>query len=108
MPNNFSSVSGKNPDVRIFHSYGKTEAKLVPDERYRNNVILELTDTGKTAIENNLRILEAFGEPVFTRIYSRKGLTGGKELAKNELVMLLENAVEAHPYDPVTRDGYKK
>ena len=88
------SSGGTNKDVQIFYSNGSTESKAAnnPDV-----LILELTLTGKSARDNNLKTLEKVGDKIFTRIYRSGNPDSIKQRdASAEFVEVLESTVKKH------------
>ena len=90
------SSGGTNKDVQIFYSNGSTESKAAnnPDV-----LILELALTGKSAKDNNLKILDKVGDKIFTCIYRSGNLDSRKQHdTATDFIELLESTVKKH-YD---------
>ena len=62
---------GDNPHLKIFLSFGATEAK--PPENAE--AIIEVTETGTTLEQNNLKIIETLGESTAVLIANNSALT---------------------------------
>ncbi len=82
---------GENKKVEIFLSFGATEAKPPEDV----DAIFDITETGTTLAQNNLKILDKVSESTAVLIANRKSL---KDQAKREkiadMVALLKGVVE--------------
>lgn len=79
-------------DVKIFYSYGATEAK-VPELM---DVIVDLTETGTTLVKNNLKVIGQILESSTRLIVNKKSWNDpGKKPAIEEIRMLLLGVIEA-------------
>jgi len=82
---------GENKKVEIFLSFGATEAKPPEDV----DAIFDITETGSTLAQNNLKIIDRVSESTAVLIANRKSL---KDQAKREkiadMVALLKGVVE--------------
>jgi len=79
-------------DVKIYHSYGATEAK-VPDMM---DVVVDLTETGETLRKNNLKIIGVVLESTTKLIANRESYNDpAKKKAIDEIKTLLVGALEA-------------
>lgn len=89
------SRTGKNKNVQIHLSFGATEAKP-PDDV---DAIIDVTETGSTMVENNLKITDIVMESSAYLIANKRSL---KDKAKHEkiydIVTLLRGAVEGRKY----------
>jgi ATP phosphoribosyltransferase len=82
---------GENKKVEIFLSFGATEAKPPEDV----DAIFDITETGTTLSQNNLKIIENVAESTAVLVANKKAL---KDVAKREkiadMVALLKGVVE--------------
>jgi ATP phosphoribosyltransferase len=82
---------GENKKVEIFLSFGATEAKPPEDV----DAIFDITETGTTLAQNNLKIIEKVAESTAVLVANKKAL---KDDAKREkiadMVALLKGVVE--------------
>ncbi len=83
---------GSNKNVQIFLSFGATEAKPPEDV----DAIFDITETGTTLVQNNLKIVDVVAESTAVLVANKKAL---KNAAKREkiadMVALLKGVVEA-------------
>jgi ATP phosphoribosyltransferase len=79
-------------DVKIYYSYGATEAK-VPDMM---DVVVDLTETGETLRKNNLKIIGVILESTTKLIASKQAFNDpAKRKAIDEIKTLLLGVIEA-------------
>jgi ATP phosphoribosyltransferase len=82
---------GSNKNVQIFLSFGATEAKPPEDV----DAIFDITETGTTLVQNNLKIIDIVAESTAVLVANKKAL---KNAAKREkiadMVALLKGVVE--------------
>jgi ATP phosphoribosyltransferase len=82
---------GENKKVEIFLSFGATEAKPPEDV----DAIFDITETGTTLAQNNLKIIDWVAESTAVLVANKKAL---KDAAKREkiadMVALLKGVVE--------------
>jgi len=82
---------GENKKVEIFLSFGATEAKPPEDV----DAIFDITETGTTLAQNNLKIIETVAESTAVLVANKKSL---KDPAKREkiadMIALLRGVVE--------------
>jgi len=83
---------GENKKVEIFLSFGATEAKPPEDV----DAIFDITETGTTLAQNNLKIIETVAESTAVLVANKKSL---KDQAKREkiadMIALLRGVVDA-------------
>jgi ATP phosphoribosyltransferase len=83
---------GENKNVLIFLSFGATEAKPPEDV----DAIFDITETGTTLVQNNLRIIDTVTESTAVFVANKDAL---KDLRKREkiadMMALLKGAVQA-------------
>lgn len=83
---------GTNKKVEIFLSFGATEAKPPEDV----DAILDITETGTTLTQNNLKIIENVLESTAVLIANKSSLNDGTKSEKiADMVALLKGVVEA-------------
>ena len=83
---------GTNKSVEIFLSFGATEAKPPEDV----DAILDITETGTTLTQNNLKIIENVLESTAVLIANKSSLNDGTKAEKiADMVALLKGVVEA-------------
>ncbi len=83
---------GKNEKVKIFLSFGATEAK--PPEEV--DVIIDNTSTGTTIKDNNLKILETIGTSTAVLIANKSALKDKWKREKiKDILVLLKGVIEA-------------
>src|SRR5205823_10688231 len=70
---------GQNKNVQIFLSFGATEAKPPEDV----DAIFDITETGTTLAQNNLKIIETVAESPAVLVANKKSL---KDPAKREKI----------------------
>jgi ATP phosphoribosyltransferase len=82
---------GENPRAKIFLSFGATEAK--PPENA--DLIIDVTDTGLTMEQNNLKIIETVMESSAVLIANKKALADPKKKEKiYDILTLLKGVVD--------------
>jgi ATP phosphoribosyltransferase len=82
---------GDNPQLKIFLSFGATEAK--PPENAE--AIIEVTETGTTLEQNNLKIIETLGESTAVLIANKTALKNPEKREKIiDIYTLLHGAVD--------------
>jgi len=82
---------GENPRVSIFLSFGATEAK--PPENA--DAIIDVTETGSTIEQNNLKIVETIMESTAVFIANKKSWTAPKKREKiYDILTLLKGVVD--------------
>lgn len=83
---------GENKNVQIFLSFGATEAKPPEDV----DAIFDITETGTTLVQNNLKIIDTVAESTAVLVANKKAL---KDAAKREkiadMIALMRGVVEA-------------
>ena len=83
---------GQNNNVQIFLSFGATEAKPPEDV----DVIFDITETGTTLIQNNLKIVDIVRESTAVLVANKKSLKDNKKREKiADMIALLKGVVEA-------------
>ncbi len=82
---------GDNPQLKIFLSFGATEAK--PPENAE--AIIEVTETGTTLEQNNLKIIETLGESTAVLIANKTALNNSIKREKiMDIYTLLHGVVD--------------
>jgi ATP phosphoribosyltransferase len=82
---------GDNPQLKIFLSFGATEAK--PPENAE--AIIEVTETGTTLEQNNLKIIETLGESTAVLVANKSALEHpGKREKIMDIYTLLHGVVD--------------
>jgi len=82
---------GENPRVSVFLSFGATEAKPPEDA----DAIVDVTETGATLEQNNLKIIETIMESTVVLIANKKSLTDPKKREKiHDILTLLKGVVD--------------
>jgi ATP phosphoribosyltransferase len=82
---------GENPRAKIFLSFGATEAK--PPENA--DLIIDVTDTGLTMEQNNLKIIETVMESSAVLIANKKALASPQKKEKiYDILTLLKGVVD--------------
>lgn len=102
------SRTGDNKLVEIFLSFGATEAKPPEDV----DAVFDITETGTTLIQNNLKIIDQVMESTAVLIANKEAL---KDPIKREkiidMIVLLKGVVEArkklHIFVNVEKDNLK-
>lgn len=100
---------GDNKKVEIFLSFGATEAKPPEDV----DAIFDITETGTTLAQNNLKIIETVAESTAVLVANKKSL---KDPAKREkiadMIALLRGVVDArkklHIFVNVKKENLQK
>ncbi|MDR4511610.1 MAG: ATP phosphoribosyltransferase [Nitrososphaeraceae archaeon] len=83
---------GENKNVEIFLSFGATEAKPPEDV----DAICDITETGTTLVQNNLKIIDKVMESSSVLIANKNSLRDDKKREKiADMVALLRGVVEA-------------
>lgn len=83
---------GNNKNVEIFLSFGATEAKPPEDVE----AIFDITETGTTLVQNNLKIIEQVMESTAVFIANKDSLKDPVKKEKiSDMIVLLRGAVEA-------------
>ncbi len=83
---------GNNKNVEIFLSFGATEAKPPEDVE----AIFDITETGTTLVQNNLKIIEQVMESTAVLIANKDSLKDPVKKEKiSDMIVLLRGAVEA-------------
>jgi ATP phosphoribosyltransferase len=83
---------GENPRASIFLSFGATEAKPPEDA----DAIIDVTQTGTTLEQNNLKIVETVMESTAVFIANKKSLTAPQKKEKiYDILTLLKGVVDA-------------
>jgi ATP phosphoribosyltransferase len=83
---------GNNKNVEIFLSFGATEAKPPEDVE----AIFDITETGTTLIQNNLKIIDQVMESTAVFIANKDSLKDPVKREKiSDMIVLLRGAVEA-------------
>jgi ATP phosphoribosyltransferase len=83
---------GENKDVQIFLSFGATEAKPPEDV----DAIFDITETGTTLGQNNLKIIDTVMESSAVVVANRSALRNTKKREKiADMIALLRGVVEA-------------
>ena len=103
------SRTGNNKMVEIFLSFGATEAKPPEDV----DAVLDITETGTTLIQNNLKIIDQVMESTAVLIANKDAL---KDPIKKEkiiyMIVLLKGVVEArkklHIFVNVEKDNLEE
>jgi ATP phosphoribosyltransferase len=103
------SRTGDNKLVEIFLSFGATEAKPPEDV----DAVFDITETGTTLIQNNLKIIDQVMESTAVLIANKEAL---KDPVKKEkiidMIILLKGVVEArkklHIFVNVEKDNLKE
>jgi len=82
---------GKNPRVSIFLSFGATEAKPPEDA----DAIVDVSETGATLDQNNLKAIETIMESKAVLIVNKKSFSSPQKKEKiYDIVMLLRGVVD--------------
>lgn len=82
---------GENPKVSVFLSFGATEAKPPEDA----DAIVDVTETGATLEQNNLKIIETIMESTAVLIANKKSLTDPQKKEKiYDILTLLRGVVD--------------
>lgn len=100
---------GENPRAKIFLSFGATEAK--PPENA--DFIIDVTETGSTLEQNNLRIIETMMQSSAVLIANRKALAESEKKEKiYDILTLLKGVVDGakrvHIFVNVSKDNLPK
>lgn len=100
---------GENPRVSIFLSFGATEAK--PPENA--DFIIDVTETGSTIEQNNLKIIETIMESTAVLIANKKSLTVLQKKEKiYDILTLLKGVVDGakrlHIFVNVRKENLQK
>jgi ATP phosphoribosyltransferase len=83
---------GKNKNVQIFLSFGATEAKPPEDV----DAIFDVTDTGTTLMQNNLKIIDTVMESSAVLVANKNALKDTKKREKiADMIALLKGVVES-------------
>jgi ATP phosphoribosyltransferase len=83
---------GENKNVEIFLSFGATEAKPPEDV----DAICDITETGTTLVQNNLKIIDNIMESSSVLIANKNSIRDDKKREKiTDMVALLRGVVEA-------------
>ena len=83
---------GKNKSVQIYLSFGATEAKPPEDV----DAIFDITETGTTLSQNNLKIIDYVTESTSVLIANKQSLKNEKKREKiSDMIALLRGVVEA-------------
>lgn len=83
---------GKNKNVQIFLSFGATEAKPPEDV----DAIFDVTDTGTTLVQNNLKIIDTVMESSAVLVANKNALKDTKKREKiADMIALLKGVVES-------------
>lgn len=86
------SRTGDNKKVEIFLSFGATEAKPPEDV----DAVYDITETGTTLIQNNLKIIEEVMESTAVLIANKNALQDSAKREKiSDMIVLLRGVVEA-------------
>jgi len=82
---------GENPRVSIYLSFGATEAKPPEDA----DAIIEVTETGSSLEQNDLKVIETMMESTAVLIANRKSLENGLKREKiYDILTLLKGVVD--------------
>jgi ATP phosphoribosyltransferase len=82
---------GENPRVSVFLSFGATEAKPPEDA----DAIVDVTETGATLEQNNLKAIETIIESTAVLIANKKSLTSPQKKEKiYDILTLLKGVVD--------------
>mgnify|MGYP001137408337 CR=1 FL=1 len=82
---------GENPRVSVFLSFGATEAKPPEDA----DAIVDVTETGATLEQNNLKAIETILESTAVLIANKKSLTDSQKKEKiHDILTLLKGVVD--------------
>lgn len=82
---------GSNKNVQIFLSFGATEAKPPEDV----DAIFDITETGTTLVQNNLKIIDIVAESTAVLVANKKALKNATKREKiADMVALLKGVVE--------------
>jgi ATP phosphoribosyltransferase len=100
---------GENPRAKIFLSFGATEAK--PPENA--DLIIDVTDTGSTMEQNNLKIIETVMESSAVLIANKKALAEQEKKEKiYDILTLLKGVVDGakrvHIFVNVKKENLQK
>jgi len=83
-------VKGDNPDVRIYLSFGATEAKPPED----SDAILDVTATGTTLERNNLKVIEEIMESTAVLIANKEAMKDSRREKIMDIKALLRGVIE--------------
>jgi len=100
---------GNNKNVEIFLSFGATEAKPPEDVE----AIFDITETGTTLTQNNLKIIDQIMESTAVLIANKDSLKDPIKREKiSDMIVLLKGVVEArkklHIFTNVNRENLNK
>lgn len=100
---------GNNKNIEIFLSFGATEAKPPEDVE----AIFDITETGTTLIQNNLKIIDQVMESTAVLIANKDSLKDPIKKEKiSDMIVLLRGVVEArkklHIFVNVNRENLSK
>lgn len=100
------SRTGNNRKVEIFLSFGATEAKPPEDV----DAVFDITETGTTLVQNNLKIIEEVMESTAVLIANKNALQDSTKREKiSDMIVLLRGVVEArkklHIFVNVSKDN---
>ena len=100
---------GENPRAKIFLSFGATEAK--PPEN--SDFIIDVTETGSTMVQNNLRIIETVMQSSAVLIANEKALAEQEKKEKiYDILSLLKGVVDGvkrvHIFVNVSKENLPK
>ncbi len=103
------SRTGNNKHVEIFLSFGATEAKPPEDV----DAVFDITETGTTLVQNNLKIIEQVMESTAVLIANKDALMDPIKREKiSDMIALLRGVVEArkklHIFVNVGEENLKK
>jgi len=100
---------GDNPRVSIFLSFGATEAKPPEDA----DIIVDVSDTGATLQQNNLKVIETIMDSSAVLIANRRSLTAPQKKEKiYDILTLLKGVVDGtkklHIFVNVRKDNLQR
>ncbi len=103
------SRTGNNKSVEIFLSFGATEAKPPEDVE----AIFDITETGTTLVQNNLKIIDQVMESTAVLIANKESLKDPVKKEKiSDIIVLLRGVVEArkklHIFVNVSKENLDK
>jgi ATP phosphoribosyltransferase len=103
------SRTGNNKNVEIFLSFGATEAKPPEDVE----AIFDITETGTTLVQNNLKIIDQVMESTAVLIANKESLKDPVKMEKiSDIIVLLRGVVEArkklHIFVNVSKENLDK
>jgi ATP phosphoribosyltransferase len=103
------SRTGNNKSVEIFLSFGATEAKPPEDVE----AIFDITETGTTLVQNNLKIIDQVMESTAVLIANKESLKDPVKREKiSDIIVLLRGVVEArkklHIFVNVSKENLDK